>query len=297
MLRNYLTIAWRNLIRHKVFSLINILGLAIGMAACLLILQYVSFELSYDRFHKKADWIYRVSLLAETGNGQEQDACGYNAAGPAMLANFPEVVDYAHARLRDKCVIAFEEKQYQENKVAVASDHFLTLFSFPLLQGDPATALAQPQTVVISVTTARKYFGSRDPLGQVLRYDDGYHNGLLTVTGVMQDMPANSHLHLDVLISYGTAKTWEGWDYNWSGNNDYVYVLLNEKANVQKVASQLPAFTRQHVRNKSEALEMQALTDIHLHSHKTYEAEPNGSSDDRLVQLRKPGNGPFGGKG
>jgi putative ABC transport system permease protein len=278
MLRNYLIIAWRNLIRHKVFSLINILGLAIGMAACLLILQYVSFERSYDRFHEKASRIYRITFLGETGSGSEQDACAYNAAGPAMRTDFPEVVDYAHARLKDKCVIAFEEKQYQENKVAVASAHFLTLFSFPLVQGDPATALAQPRTVVISEMTARKYFGSSDPLGQVLRYDDGYHNGLLTVTGVMQDMPANSHLHLDVLISYSTAKTWEGWAYNWNGNNDYVYVLLDEKAQAWKVASQLPAFTRKYVKNKGEALQMQALTDIHLHSHKTYEAEPNGSA-------------------
>jgi putative ABC transport system permease protein len=278
MLRNYLTIAWRNLKRHKVFSLINILGLAIGMAACLLILQYVSFELSYDRFHEKADRIYRVTFLAETGSGSEQDACAYNAAGPAMLADFPEVMDFAHARLRDNCVIAFDDNQYQENKVAVASDHFLTVFSFPLVQGNAATVLAQPRTVVLSQSTARKYFGNSDALGKVLRYDDGYHNELLKVTGVMQDMPANSHLHLDLLISYGTTKTWEGWDYNWSGNNDYVYVLLDEKADVQKVASQLPAFTRKHLKNKDNALEIQALTDIHLHSHKTYEAEPNGSA-------------------
>src|SRR4051794_11941045 len=117
MLRNYLTIAWRNLKRHKVFSLINVLGLAIGMAACLLILQYVSFELSYDRFHTKGERIYRVSLLGETGSGSEQDACGYNSAGSAMQADFPEVVDYAHVRLQENCVVSYGNVRFRESKV------------------------------------------------------------------------------------------------------------------------------------------------------------------------------------
>jgi putative ABC transport system permease protein len=181
-------------------------------------------------------------------------------------------------RLRDNSVVAFANNQFQEKKVAVASTHFLTLFSFPLVQGNPATVLTQPNTVVLSQLTAQKYFGKADPLGKMLHFDDGYHQALLTVTGVMQEMPANSHLHLDLLISYDTARDWEGWDYNWNGNNDYVFVLLDEKADPRKVAGQLPAFTRKYLKSKEHALEMQALTDIHLHSHKTYEAEPNGSA-------------------
>ncbi|MES2734249.1 MAG: ABC transporter permease, partial [Bacteroidota bacterium] len=278
MLHNYLIIAWRNLLRHKVFSLINISGLAIGMAACLLILQYVSFELSYDRFHAKADRIFRVSLLGETGEGSEQDACVYNAAGPAMQADFPEVVDYTHVRLRDNCVFSLGNIRLRESKVGVASDHFLTLFSFPLLQGNPVTALQRPNTVVLSQITARKYFGKADPMGKTIRFDDGYHQGLLTVTGVMQAMPANSHLHLDILISYSTAKDWDSWTFNWNGNNDYLYVLLDKETHSQKVASQLTAFTRKYLKQSDQTLEIQALRDIHLHSHKTYEAEPNGSA-------------------
>ena len=196
MIRNYLTIAWRNLKRHKVFSLINIFGLAIGMAACLLILQYVSFERSYDQFHEKGDRIYRVSLLGETGEGMEQDACGYNAAGPAMQADFPEVVDYAHVRLRESSVLSYGNVRFREGKVGVASEHFLTLFSFPLVRGNAATALQRPNTVVLAQSTARKYFGEADPMGKAIRLEDGYHHELLTVTGVLQDMPANSHLHL-----------------------------------------------------------------------------------------------------
>src|SRR4051812_47752123 len=117
MLRNYLTIAWRNLLRHKVFSLINILGLAIGMAACLLILQYVSFERSYDQFHEKGDRIYRVSLKGWDGTGWVEDAAGYNQAGPTMVADFPEVTDYALLRFREKCNLSYGGIKFREGKV------------------------------------------------------------------------------------------------------------------------------------------------------------------------------------
>ena len=280
MLRNYLTIAWRNLLRHKVFSLINVLGLAIGMAACLLILQYVSFELSYDR-HQNADRIYRVSQKSWDGTAWIQDACGYNAAGPALKADLPEVVDYAHLRLRDKCIVSYGNVRFRENQLAVASAHFLTLFSFPLLEGDARTALQNPSAVVISQSVARKYFGNENPMGKVLRYNDGYHRETLTVTGVMRDTPANAHLHLDMLVSYATALAhgWDGWSYNWNGNNDYVYVLLDKGADPRKLAAKMAPFTRKHLKNPSrpEQLEIQALSDIHLRSQKTYEAEPNGS--------------------
>jgi putative ABC transport system permease protein len=176
------------------------------MAACLLILQYVSHELSYDDFHAHGDRIYRVSQKAWNGAAYVQDACGYNVAGPAMQARFPEVSDYTYLRLRDKCNIANGNVAFREDRVGVASAHFLNLFSFPLLHGNPATALAAPNAVVISRTTARRYFGAQNPLGRTLRYNDGYHHALLTVTGVMEDMPVNSHMHLDVLVSYETAK-------------------------------------------------------------------------------------------
>ncbi len=282
MFRNYLLIAWRNLKKNRVFAAINILGLSIGMAACLLILQYVSLETSYDNFHANADRIYRVSQKGWNGTRYVQDACGFNVAGPAMQAEFPAVQDYAYLRLRDKCNLAHGNVSFREDRVGVASAHFLTVFSFPLLQGNPATALAAPKSVVISRTAARRYFGDRNPLGRSLRYNDGYHQELLTVTGVMADMPVNSHLHLDVLVSYETARAWDGWGMDWCCNNDYVYVLLQPGADPKSLAAALPAFTRKHVPNQQQhrdVLELQALRDIHLHSDKTFEIEPNGSAE------------------
>ncbi len=285
MFRNYLLIAWRNLKKNRVFSFINIFGLSIGMAACLLILQYVSHELSYDNFHANGDRIYRVSQKAWNGTEYVQDACGYNVAGPAIQAQFPEVSDYAYLRLRDKCNIANGNVAFREDRVGVVSAHFLNIFSFPLLQGNPATALATPNTVVISRTTARRYFGSQNPLGRTLRYNDGYHRELLTVTGVMEDMPVNSHMHLDVLLSYETARKWEGWGLDWCCNNDYVYVLLNPGADPAALAAKLSTFRHKQTGNTKElreireTMEMQPLRDIHLHSQKTFEMEANGSAE------------------
>jgi len=282
MFRNYLIIAWRNLKKNRVFSFINILGLSVGMAACLLILQYVSHELSYDDFHAKSDRIYRVSQKAWNGAGYVQDACGYNVAGPAMQAEFPEVSDYTYLRLRDKCNIANGDVAFREDRVGVASAHFLTIFSFPLLHGNPATALTTPNAVVISRTTARRYFGTQNPLGRTLRYNDGYHHALLTVTGVMEDMPVNSHMHLDVLLSYETARNWEGWGLDWCCNNDYVYALLAPGADPAMLAAKLSVFRLKQTGAANqfrETMELQPLRDIHLHSQKTFEMEANGSAE------------------
>jgi putative ABC transport system permease protein len=282
MFRNYLLIAWRNLKKNRVFSFINILGLSIGMAACLLILQYVSLETSYDNFHADGDRIYRVSQKAWNGTQYVQDAAGYRVAGPAMQAEFPEVSDYTYLRPLSKCNIASGNVAFREDKVAVASARFLTLFSFPLRRGDPATALAAPNAVVISRTAARRYFGDQNPVGRPLRFNDGYHQELLTVTGVMEDMPVNSHMHFDLLVSYATTDQWEGWNLGWCCNNEYLYVLLRPGTDAAKLAAKLPAFRQKHVayeKQYRDELELQPLRDIHLHSDKTFEIEPNGSAE------------------
>jgi putative ABC transport system permease protein len=210
MFRNYLTTTYRNLLRHKLFSLINILGLAIGIAACLIILRYTSFELSYDTFHEKGRRLYRVSVDGiKEGKVWVEDACGFNVSGEIMQADFPEVVDYTYMRLAEKAVFSYGNSQFRELDVGLAHAHFFTLFTFPLIKGSPETVLQKPNTVVISQSAAKKYFGSAEPIGQIVKYQDNYHQEELMVTGVMQDMPANSHLHLDFVVSYGTSQGWQ----------------------------------------------------------------------------------------
>lgn len=287
MFLNYLTIAYRNILRHKVFSFLNILGLALGMAACLIILRYSSFELSYDDFHAKGKQIYRVSVVG-TSNGKVwvEDACGFNVSGAVMQKDFPEVIDQTHLRLAEKAVFSQGNIRFREEKVGLASSHFFTVFSFPLLQGNPDQVLDQPNTVVISQSAAKKYFGDVSPIGKQLQYRDNYHQEQLLVSGVMQNMPANSHLHLDFIISYSTAQDWNGWDIRWGGNNDYVYVQVDEKADAKALAAKMPAFSRRYLQgpgNEELHMEIQPLQDIHLYSNKTFEAEPNGSAS--LVYL------------
>ena len=163
MLRNYFKTAWRNLMKNKVFSLINIAGLSIGMAACLLILQYVSFELSYDRFNKNGKDVYRVfNDRYQNGKLIQHGTITYSAIGKAMKNDFPEIVDYTRVEPLGQPIITYNEKKIGEQNGIAAEPSFLSIFDYPLLAGDPSTALKEPVTVIISQSLAKKIFGIND---------------------------------------------------------------------------------------------------------------------------------------
>jgi putative ABC transport system permease protein len=282
MLKSYLTIAFRNLFRNKVYSAINITGLAIGMAACFFIFLYVRFEKSYDRFNKNADRLYRVSMGVKKGS-----AATHPAIAPAMKADFPEVVDFARlARpeifMRTSTMWYTNEKGnkkiFNEKNYYIADASFLTLFSFPFVEGNASTALVAPQTMVISESIAKKYFGTTHALGKILVL-----NQLpIKVTGVFKDVPQNSHLKFDMLISFVTMG--DKWGYTeWGWPEFYNYVLLAPGADPKKVAAKFPAFTQKHMGDRMRELKMnvqfflQPITDIHLRSDYILEAEPNGN--------------------
>jgi putative ABC transport system permease protein len=220
MLKSYLTLAFRNLSRNKVYSAINIVGLAIGMAACFFIFLYVRFEKSYDRFHKNADRLYRIPMMFSTST-TGPNATTHPAVGPTMKADFPEVVDFARlARpeifMRSTAMwytdAAGNKKIFNEEKFYIADASFLTMFSFPFKSGNPATALKAPETIVISESIAQKYFGSTQALDKVLTI-----NGLpLKVTGVFKDIPQHSHIKFDMLVSFATlGEKWGYTEWGW----------------------------------------------------------------------------------
>ncbi len=193
MLRNHLKIAYRNLLKNKVFSLINILGLAVGMAACLLILRYVVFELSYDTFHQDGDRLYRVALQSSLfGSATDVSVANHPAVGRTLLADFPEVTRYTRLFPIDIWMetvavqVPGEADTYIEDQVYVADTSFLTLFSFPLLAGDPATVLREPNALVLTASTARKYFGTTEGVVGRSLYVNG-DNEVMPVTGVLAD--------------------------------------------------------------------------------------------------------------
>lgn len=286
MLRSYITIALRNIARNKVYSAINITGLAIGMAACFFIFLYVRFEKSYDRFHKNADRLYRVPMsYYGSVNGL---ATTHPAVGPAMKADFPEVVEFA--RLSKPTIFdqnynlqytdeKGRKKIFNEANFYFADAAFLTMFSFPFLAGNPAKALEAPQTIVISESIAKKYIGTTNALDKVLMLNQNPFK----ITGVFKDIPQNSHIKFDMLISFTTAG--EKWGYTeWGWPEFYNYVLLAPGADPKKLEAKLPAFTQKYLAAKMKEfnfkakLFLQPVTGIHLNSGFRVEPEPGGSA-------------------
>src|SRR6186713_1996861 len=198
MLKNYFKIALRNLWRHKAFSFINIAGLAVGMAACFLIYLYVTFETSYDNFHTKADRIYRVATAVITPTETLYSGIATGPIAINMKKDFPEVEDAVRLS-RDEILVHKGDMKFQEKNTVFADSTLFNLFDFPLIAGDRNTALKEPMSIVLSQTAAKKYFGSTNPLGQQVALTGAAINA--TVTGIMKDIPSNSQIRADMLIS------------------------------------------------------------------------------------------------
>ncbi len=271
MLKNYFKIALRNLWRHRAFSFINILGLSVGMSACLLIYLYVSFELSYDRYHDKGDRIFRVVSNIKTPT----DTLDWSSASlpmtPNMKSEFPEVVRFCRVEPNGMLVIR-DDKRFQEDDCAMADSSLFSVFSFPLLKGDPVTALKAPFSVVLSEKTAKKYFGSANPMGQTLLLTSDKFPAL--VTGVMKDIPDNSHFKYDLFLSLTTRtqKFDPHADEQWTSFNGFGYVLLQNAQDAPELKAKLPAFIKKHIGPQLEkgqmsiTLDLEPLKDIYLRS-------------------------------
>jgi putative ABC transport system permease protein len=295
MLKGYFKTAWRNMVRNKIYSIINILGLALGMAACFLIFQYVAFESSYDRFHANASNIYRVSLsysgsFADNGTS----VSNHPALGPAMKRDFPEVIDYVRmfniAFWAKSNYLAYEEegdkgvKTFYENNIYFVDSSFFNVFSFPLIRGDKNTCLKDPGSVVISESVAKKYFGDKDPLNKTLTDMGSFPK---KVSGVFADPPENSHIKFDVLFPVAGFPAEKNYlNEMWTWPEWYTYVLLAPGTDAKKLEAKFPAFIDKYLGdihkelNFRSSFHLQPLTGIHLTSHFNKEAEINGSEKE-----------------
>ena len=262
MWKSYITIAWRSLWRNPIFSLIHLSGLALAMSACLLIFLYVRFELSYDAFHSKGDRIYRLVCDDNTPPRVRHESHTSAPMGPSVKNAVPDI----EGIVRIWPVgggFKVDKVPFQEDRTSFADPSFFTVFDFPLEKGDPKTALAEPCSIVLSETTARKYFGEADPIGRaILMTDDSLP---VTVTGVMKDIPENSHIKADVLISMSTALTklhpelGGRWDNLWF----YTYVLLRKGAGPDRVQRQFRGVMEKH---GPFSLSLEPLKSIYLRS-------------------------------
>lgn len=231
MLNNYLKIALRNLKKHSGYSFINISGLAIGMASCLLILIFVKSELSYDRFHQKADQIYRVTLNFYIGTNDILVANGPVPLAKTLVQEYPEVEAATHI-YQVEAYVSFEENQYREERFYYADSSVFNVFSLFLLQGDMESALRKPNEVLITPATALKYFGNSNPIGKTLRLDDGNN---YEVSGIIEEMPLNSHFHFDFLASLSSLPLSK--DENWIGASVYTYFVLQSGSDPHSLES------------------------------------------------------------
>ena len=279
MLKNYLKVTLRNLWRHKSYTAINVLGLAVGLACCLLIGLYVYHEWSYDRFHENAERIHR--LVKEVQADTEIEIARVpGPAAPALKQDFPEVEEAVRLVPRTRTV-RYEEEDFFDQRVAYADSGFFDVFSFDLFRGDPRTALAAPFTVVLTESAAERYFGNEDPVGQTLPMFHGSWPEPYTVTGIVWDAPSNSHLHFDALASFTTEEAVMMQAGSWSFNGFLTYVLLKEGADPDQFEAKLGAFFDRYVgaeTSVSRTYFLQPLSRIHLHSDMLGEAEPGGSA-------------------
>ncbi len=299
MLSNYLKTAIRVLIKNKAFSLINILGLAIGIAAFLIILNYVAYETSYDTFHENADFIYRIRNDRIYEDIHDKSAGCPPAVGPTLKGEFPEVLESARlygtsymnnlvsyvpggdpvrtASTTPQGVVAFNE-----HKLFYAEDSFLKMFSFPMMKGTES-ALDEVDTAVLSVSSARKYFGDEEPIGKIIAVTNNYGKQLYRITGVFEDIPDNSHVKFDFLLSYDSLiRLNSDAEYYWGWNAFNTYVLLAPDADPQSLERKLPQIVEKY-KNYSEDYRreylLQPLKKIHLYSHLRFEPEVNGDAE------------------
>lgn len=296
MFANYIKTALRNIFRHKTYVVINILGLAVGFACSLLIFLFVIHELSFDKFNEKYDRIYRLYLVGRFGESEFKGAWTAAPTAKAFADEFPEVETAVRMQRWDESLIRIGDRKFTESKIALADSGFFNVFSLKLLEGDPNKALSQPNAVILTKSQTEKYFGDEDAMGQHLRI--GNDTNLFTITGIMEDVPENSHLEFNILISFLTHP--RAHDDFWLSNSFATYVLLRENTSLESVESKIPHIIEKYVGPQVQkvlgmdlqafsdagneyGIFMQPLSDIHLNP--SIEADSKRPSDRKYIYV------------
>lgn len=244
MFKNYLKIAFRNLWRNKSFSLINIIGLAIGMATCLIIMLFVNNELSYDKYNDKANQMYTVYFRGSVQGEKLNEASVMPPVAQTLKKDFPEVE--AATRLRDygKPKLIYGNKSFKEDAFAFVDSNFFQVFTLPLIEGNVKTALLEPNTVVITKAIAKKYFGNEDPMGKVIAFKDG-NNTACKVTGVIDKVPVNANFHFELFASMSGLP--EAREPTWMSSNFFTYIVLAKNYDYKKLEAKLPQVVEKYM--------------------------------------------------
>ena len=282
MLKNYFATALNNLLKNKLFSVINIIGLSIGLASTILIGLFVLDELSYDRHYADAGRIYRVSRDFPIDGIYL--AANAPQVAPLLKQDFPEIEQAARI-FGGQALLSHDDTAFYEDNIRFADNEFFDIFALEWLAGDPAQALARPFTIVLTESIAAKYFGAEEALGQTLLLENKLP---MEVTGIIRDLPHNTHLNLNVIASLNTLPQILGDQFlnNWGSNNFHTYIKLKPGIAIATVADQFPAFLNRHFRENSETytgMSAATIADIHLHSTRQFEMSPAGSINNVYV--------------
>jgi putative ABC transport system permease protein len=284
MLKNYLKIALRNIIKNKAYSIINISGLAIGMACFIFIALYIQYELGYDKFNENGDQIYRIIL--NPGNTAYQGKPGFNVTPaplvPALKAECPEIVHASRVyKAFPEPLVQYGENSFVEKKFFYIDPDFLSMFTFPLLTGNPNTALNKPYSVLITREMANKYFGNKNPLGKSFTIDE---NGQYQVTGVIEDVPKNAHFTFDFLCSFSTLYSQRNNMDRWDNNNYQAYIQLLPGTSLADLETKFDIISKKYNGEKSGYIyRLEHLYQIHLYGDRNFEIEKN--SDIQFLYL------------
>lgn len=288
MLYNYLKIAFRSLLKYRFIFFTNLFGLTVGFTCCLLIFVYILHELSYDKYHKNADRTYRVTRLfrnAETGITNLHLGAVAPPFAPLLQNDFREIEKITRILPGGTTSLRYQDKVFNERDMLFADEQFLNIFTVNVTKGNPANALKDPYTAMLTEEIAEKYFGREDPMNKLIRLDNQVN---FKVTGVFKSLPSNSHFHPSLLLSFNTLKDSAIYGErnlrtNWGNNAFYTYMLLPANYDPKKLEAQFPAFLDRHLdpgapvkSSRWTQLSLQKLTDIHLHSHLDSELEENG---------------------
>ena len=289
MFKNYLKIALRNIKKYKGYSFINITGLAVGMTCCILIFCWINDELSYDQFHKNIDQLYRVVRSERTPDGSiNQYASTPSPVGTSLKESYPEITEisrlYAFSRQRGRVLLKYKNNQFYEDRFYCADPSFFSIFTFPFIQGDPQSALTNPNSVVLTQDMAEKYFGNENPVGKTLTIVNSHD---LTVSAVIENIPANSHVQFDFMSPLEPQLEQFSWMRKWNIPHFYTYILIDKSADGHEVSKKiryhLKRFEPEYYKTSLNQYALQPVKDIHLRSH--YKSDLNGESKIQTVYI------------
>lgn len=287
MVKNYLITAWRNLIKNKAFSLINILGLSIGISVCFVIMLFVQDELSYDRFNEKSDRMYRIIFTASINGGKISESVVMPPVASALVNDFPEVEQATRLRTEGQPNVEYNNNSFKEGRLALVDSNFFSVFTIPFLKGDERTALQEPNSVVLTQQLANKYFGNQEPLGKLITIN----STPCKVTGIIDKVPDNSHFHFELFVSMVGVP--DAALPTWMASNYFTYLVLRKGYDYKKLEAKFPAMVEKYMgpqiqqamgmnlsqfRSKGNHLgfKLQPLTYIHLHPETSSEIEAGG---------------------